>query len=104
MTPHPQRSATPPPAPWNGDMAEAPLAAEPRTPPRQLALFAPEDLAPAAPEPEPRRKRLPRPLQVFLEVIDKPARKRRARPDDATPAGEATADWLESFFDVTRGA
>jgi hypothetical protein len=74
---------------------------------RQLALFAPEDLAPADPPPDAgsRRKRLARPLQALLEVIDKPSRVRKPRVQDA-PAGDrpATADWLESFFEDGRDA
>jgi len=72
---------------------------------RQLALFAPEDLAPADPPPDAgsRRKRLARPLQALLHAIDKPTRKPRVQDPPASDR-PATADWLESFFDDGRGA
>ncbi len=88
---------TPPDASWDGGMAEAPSATEPRlaAPQEQLALFAPEDLAPAAP-----RKRLPRSLKALIDAIDAPTRKTRRRQD----AQAAPAMWLDSFFDEAAKA
>ncbi|MEP6506015.1 MAG: hypothetical protein ABJD97_21955 [Betaproteobacteria bacterium] len=89
------------PAPtWAADMAEAPAVLDPRLPPGQMALFSPEDLAPAPASGRARRKRLPGPIKALLTAIEQPARRtRHAKPADPA-AGTASSSWPDSFFDA----
>ena len=78
---------------WAADMAEAPATLEPRLPPGQMALFSPDDLAPAPPRP--RGRRLPGPIKALLTAIEVPMQ-RLPRP--------TSASWPDSFFDVVPDA
>lgn len=79
------------PPSWAADMSEAdpaPLQAAAAMPPEQLALFHPDDLAPASVPARSRRTRLPGRIKALLTKPAKP---------DAAPA--ANSSWPDSFFD-----
>ncbi len=98
MTPPPpsapnRNEPTGSPAPattWAAEMAEAPAATTPRPPPGQMALFPPDELAPAPPRT--RRARLPGRIKALLTAIETPTQ----RP----ATGLVAASWPDSFFDV----
>jgi hypothetical protein len=65
-----------------------------------MALFSPDDLAPAAPRR--RGRRLPGPIKALLTAIEAP---RQRKPKPATPqTGQGASSWPDSFFDVAPDA